>query len=148
MRCRRSVAMTKVLSEQEARDVISSGKLGRLGCIDHGHPYVVPINYIVEDGDIYSHALPGKKIEAMRADPRACLQVDRIKDDFHWRSAVAFGHFEELSDPGARLDILRKLLTRFPKLTPVESQLTRDAEPPPVIVFRLHIDRVSGVAEE
>lgn len=140
--------MTKVLSEQEARDVIKNSKLGRLGCIDRGHPYVVPINYIVEAGDIYSHALPGRKIEAMRADTRTCLQVDRIQDDFHWRSAIAFGHFEEVSDPDQRTEILHKLLTQFPKLTPVESQLSRDATALPVIVFRLHVARVSGVAEE
>lgn len=140
--------MTKLLSEEEARDVICAGKLGRLGCIDQGEPYVVPINYIVDNGHIYSHALPGRKIAAMRANKRACLQVDQIRDDFHWRSAVAFGDFEELSDEQTRRNILRKLLARFPRLTPVESQLTRDAEPPSVIVFRLRIDRVSGVAEE
>jgi len=140
--------MTRTLNEQDARDVISAGRLGRLGCIDHGEPYVVPINYIVEAGDIYSHALPGRKIEAMRTHARACLQVDRIQDDFHWKSAVAFGNFEELFDERVRGDVLRKLLLRFPKLTPVESRLTRDAEPPQVIVFRLKVDRVSGVAED
>ena len=140
--------MTRTLNEQEARDVINAGRLGRLGCIDHGEPYVVPINYIVEDGDIYSHALPGKKIDAMRTHARACLQVDRIQDDLHWRSAVAFGNFEELSDEHARAEIIRKLLLRFPKLTPVESRLTRDAEPSRLIVFCLHIDRVTGVAED
>jgi nitroimidazol reductase NimA-like FMN-containing flavoprotein (pyridoxamine 5'-phosphate oxidase superfamily) len=140
--------MTRVLTEQEARDVIHEGRLGRLGCIDHDEPYVVPINYIVADGQIYSHALPGRKIDAMRGHPRACLQVDRIQDDFHWKSAIAFGSFEEISNQNMRTEILRKMLTRFPKLTPVESQLAQDAETPPIIVFRLRIDRVSGVAEE
>jgi uncharacterized protein len=143
-----SIAVTKILSNSEAREVIDSGRLGRLGCLDQGEPYVVPINYIVDGGEIFSHSLPGKKIDAMRAHPRVCLQVDKISDEFHWRSAVAFADFEEVTAPNQKTTILRRLLERFPKLTPVESELTRDADPPPIIVFRLRIDRVSGAAEE
>ena len=72
--------MTRMLSEVEARDMIAGGKIGRLGCVDNGEPYVVPINYVFEDGSIYSHSLPGRKIDAMRAHPRACLQVDEIAE--------------------------------------------------------------------
>ena len=75
-------------------------------------------------------------------------QVNHIQDDFHWRSTIAFGAFEEITNEAERRSILRDLLVRFPKLTPVESQLARDAEPPPIIVFRLRIDRISGVAED
>lgn len=116
--------------------------------MDQDDPYVVPINYLVDEDCVYSHSLPGRKISAMRAHPRVCLQVSNLQDDFHWRSAIAFGSFEELSEPAERNSILRKLLERFPRLTPVESQLSCDAEPPPVIAFRLRIDRISGVAEE
>lgn len=140
--------MTRILKEDEAWDVLRRGKVGHLGCIDQDEPYVVPINYLVEEDCVYSHSLPGRKISAMRAHPRACLQVSNIQDEFHWRSVIAFGSFEELANQTERNSILRKLLEHFPKLTPVESQLARDAEPPPVIAFRLRIDRISGVAEE
>lgn len=140
--------MTRILDENEAWEVLQRGKLGHLACIDHDEPYVVPINYLVHEGCVYSHSLPGRKITAMRSHPRACLQVNHIQDDFHWRSAIAFGSFEEITEPAERNSILRKLLEHFPRLTPVESQLARDAEPPPVIAFRLRIDRISGVAEE
>jgi nitroimidazol reductase NimA-like FMN-containing flavoprotein (pyridoxamine 5'-phosphate oxidase superfamily) len=141
-------AMTRILNQNETWEVLRRGKVGHLACVDQNEPYVVPINYLVDEGSVYSHSLPGRKISAMRAHPRACLQVSQIYDDFHWRSAIAFGSFEELSEQAERNSILRKLLERFPKLTPVESQLARDAEPPQVIAFRLRIDRVSGVAEE
>jgi len=140
--------VSKVLSEEEALALISAGKVGRLGCVDNGEPYVVPINYVVEDGSIYSHSLPGRKIDAMRAHPRVCLQVDQIADDFHWRSAIAFGNFEEIRVPSDRRSILGKLLARFPLLTPVESVMAQDAAAPDSIVFRIHIDRVTGVTED
>lgn len=139
--------MTKILSEAEARTVISVGQTGHFGCIVQGEPYVVPINYLFEDGSIYSHSLPGQKILALRTHPRACLQIEKIQDDFHWRSAIAFGTFEEIDEELERALILRKLLKRFPLLTPVESTVVKDAAPPDVIVFRIRVDRVTGVAE-
>jgi nitroimidazol reductase NimA-like FMN-containing flavoprotein (pyridoxamine 5'-phosphate oxidase superfamily) len=140
--------MTRLLNDAEALEVIKAGKIGRLGCIDNDEPYVVPINYLFDEDAIYSHSLPGKKIDAMRAHPRACLQVDHIDDDFHWRSAIAFGNFEEMDRPRDRRNILGKLLRRFPQLTPVESRIVQDAAAPDSIVFRIVVDRVTGVEEE
>lgn len=140
--------MAKTLSAEEAHEVISNGKVGRLGCIDNDEPYVVPINYVAAEGIIYSHSLPGKKIEAMRSRPRVCLQVDQVYDDFHWRSAIAFGVYEEIESPKDRRAILTKLLSRFPQLTPVESTMALDAAAPDSVVFRIVVDRVTGVEED
>jgi hypothetical protein len=139
--------MTKMLSEAEARDLIADGRIGRLGCVDNGEPYVVPINYVFEDGSIYSHSLPGRKIDALRAHPRACLQVDEIENELKWRSVIAYGSFEEIRVPSDRRSILSKLLARFPLLTPVESVMAQDASAPDSIVFRIRIDRITGVTE-
>jgi uncharacterized protein len=139
--------MTRTLSEVEARKLIASGKIGRLGCVDNGEPYVVPINYVFEGLSIYSHSLPGRKIEILRTHPRACIQVDEIENDFEWRSVIAFGNFEEIRVPSDRRSILGKLLTRFPKLTPVESVMAQDAGAPDSVVFCIQIDRITGVAE-
>ena len=139
--------MTRALLDEEARALLSAAKVGRLGCVDNGEPYVVPINYVFEDGSVYSHSLPGRKIEALRANPRACLQVDDIEDDFEWRSVIAYGNFEEIRVPSDRRSILGKLLARFPQLTPVESLMAQDAGAPDSVVFRIRIDRITGVAE-
>lgn len=139
--------MMKALQEDESRALLSACRIGRLGCIDNGEPYVVPINYVFEDESVYSHSLPGRKIEALRAHPRACLQVDEIENDFEWRSVIAYGAFEEVRVPSDRRSILSKLLTRFPLLTPVESVMAQDAGAPDSVVFRIRIDRITGVAE-
>ena len=137
----------KTLLEDEARELLKAGKIGRLGCVANGEPYVVPINYVFEDGSIYSHSLPGRKIEILRTHPRACIQVDEIENDFEWRSVIAFGTFEEIRVPSDRRSILGKLLTRFPKLTPVEAVMAQDAGAPDSVVFCIRIDRITGVAE-
>ena len=139
--------MTRMLDETEARSLIAAGKIGRLGCVDNGEPYVVPVNYVFEEMSIYSHSLPGRKIEVLRAHPRACLQVDEIENDLEWRSVIAYGNFAEIRVPSDRRSILGKLLARFPMLTPVESMMVEDAAAPDSVVFRIRIDRITGVAE-
>lgn len=139
--------MMTILNNEEARKVLQSARIGRLGCIVNGEPYIVPIGYSFEDDSLYSHSLPGTKINALRENPRACVQVDEIESDLIWRSALAFGEFQEITKPHERSEILSKLLRRFPMLTPVEAVITDDGSSPGVIVFRIKIDRVTGVAE-
>lgn len=136
------------LSEEESRQMLREGRVARLGCIVDGGPYIVPINYYFENGCVYSHSLRGLKILALKENPKACLQVDVVESDIRWRSVLAFGNYEEVINPGERSKILNKLLQRFAMLTPVESAVVDDAEPSSVIVFRIRIDRMSGVAEK
>ncbi|CDM65996.1 pyridoxamine 5'-phosphate oxidase family protein [Pyrinomonas methylaliphatogenes] len=135
------------LSDEEARELLRRNKLARLGCITDKWPYVVPVNYIYDDGAVYLHSLPGMKINALRARPEACLQVDEIEDDRRWRSVIAFGHYEEIKD-SRRSFYLNELLRHFPWLTPVESRIAFDAEPVPVIIFRIRIEELTGLKEE
>jgi nitroimidazol reductase NimA-like FMN-containing flavoprotein (pyridoxamine 5'-phosphate oxidase superfamily) len=135
------------LSEPEARAILRAGLIGRLGCVYESGPYVVPINYAIDGENIYIHALPGRKIEALRANPRACLQVDRIIDEFHWSSAIAFGTYEEITDSAERERAVRALHERFPGLTPVESVPVHDGQSS-VIIFRIHISEITGVCEK
>lgn len=139
--------MMTQMKEDEARSLLRHGRVARLGCIVDGDPYVVPVNYFFEDDCAYIHSLPGQKITALRAYPRACLQVDEIEDVCHWRSVLAIGNFEEITNPDERARVLNKLFRRFPTLTPIESAMAQDAAPPALIVFRIRIEKISGVGE-
>ena len=139
--------MMKMLSDDDARKLFESAKVMRLGCIVNGEPYVVPISCMLEGNYLYSHSLKGLKISALRENPRACVQVDEIDSDFSWRSAIAFGRFEELTNPDERSAVLNKLFKVFPLLTPVESTIALDGLAQEVIVFRIRIDRLTAVSE-
>jgi nitroimidazol reductase NimA-like FMN-containing flavoprotein (pyridoxamine 5'-phosphate oxidase superfamily) len=64
-----------------------------------------------------------------------------------WRSAIAFGKYEEITKPDERAEVLSTLLRKFPMLTPVESAIAIDGMSPEVIVFRINIERLTGVSE-
>jgi nitroimidazol reductase NimA-like FMN-containing flavoprotein (pyridoxamine 5'-phosphate oxidase superfamily) len=100
---------------------------------------------VFEDGAIYIHSLPGQKINAMRAAPEVCLQADQITNEYRWRSSLAFGQYEEITEPKERERYLKLLFQKFPHLTPVEAlqaQTGRES-----LVFRIRVERVTGVAE-
>ena len=139
--------MLNRLSDEEAKKLLIRECMGRLGCITDDGPYIIPINYYFAEECVYSHSLPGLKIDALRKDPRACLQVDEVESELHWKSVLAFGRYEEVK-PNERSDVINKLLQRFPMLTPVESALAYDGGPQPVIVFRIRIERVTGLSED
>jgi nitroimidazol reductase NimA-like FMN-containing flavoprotein (pyridoxamine 5'-phosphate oxidase superfamily) len=132
------------LGEREARTMLREGKVGRLGCCDQGRPYVVPVNYVFDGEFIYVHSLSGYKIDVLHANPQACLQTDVVEDDYHWRSVIAYGTYEEITNEALRERVLAEFFRRLPHQTPVES---RAGDPAKVIVFRLRVTEISGVYE-
>lgn len=137
--------MISVMSREKSLELLRERRLGRLGCCQDGEPYVIPVNYLFDGDCIYVHALPGRKIEMLRANPHACLQTDQIQDDYHWSSVIASGRYEEISNAKERERILGALFQRLPHLTPVESRMKQGLEE--AIVFRIHVDQVTGVSE-
>lgn len=135
------------LNDEQAHELLKTARVGRLGCIVNGEPYITPINYKFEDDCIYSHSLAGLKIIALRKNPRACIQVDEVESALSWRSVLGFGKFEEITLPSERREILAKLLKTFPMLTPVESAIAEDGSSPEIIVFRIRLERVTGRSE-
>ena len=141
--------MIEKLSQEESQKLLSEQCVARLGCVlEGGEPYVVPVNYLFKDGFIFIHSLLGLKVEALRANPKACIQVDDIKSFFEWRSAIAFGEFEEITDATELEEYLSEIMARFPKLTPVETVINHEESPPAeMVLFRIRIKRITGITE-
>ena len=139
--------MIRRLSDEEKAALLSRRHLGRLGCIVGAAPYVVPINYVFDGENIYSHSLPGTKIDALRMNPNACLQVDEISDEFHWQSVIVLGEYDEITGDDDRFLALAQLLAGLPGLTPVESFHDHAPAAGRAVVFRIRIREISGVGE-
>lgn len=140
-------SMVKRLSEDEAVALLSEGTVGHLGCVTERGPYVVPVHYIFHNGDIYIHSLMGSQIQTWRQNPKACFQVDKSEGDYSWRSAIAFGKYEEITDTEERDSFLRLIRRRFPHLVPVESA-SLETKQDKVIIIRIRVEQISAVGEE
>jgi len=140
--------MIKNLDEKAARKVLKEQRIGHLGCVlESGAPYVVPVNYLFKEGNIYVHCLPGQKLDALRANGKVCLQVEKIGDSCQWQSAIAFGEFQEIKRTNEKIEILKEFSARFEHLTPVEAMMEEQWNLCGLVVFRINIKHITGMAE-
>lgn len=137
--------MSNEMTEAESRELLRTHKLGRPGCCAAGAPYVIPIHHLYADDGLYVRSLPGHKSEPMRGNPQVCLQVDEIQDAYNWRSVIAFGGYEELTDRAEREARVAFLFKQLPHLAPVESMVTKGL--PEATAFRIRIERITGARE-
>ena len=86
------------LNTYEIEDLLERQVTGRIGCHADGKTYIVPINYVYKNGYVYGHSADGKKIEILRKNPQVCFQVDHIERIVKWKSVIAWGKYEEITD--------------------------------------------------
>ena len=140
--------MIKNLNKEEAQKLLKELKLGHLGCVlESGEPYVVPVNYLFSGDEIYIHCLPGQKLDALRANGKICLQVEKISEPCRWQSAIAFGEFQEVKRMNKKIEILKAFAARFDHLTPVEAMSEEHWNSGGLVVFRFGIKRLTGMSE-
>ena len=145
------------LNEKEIEQLLSTRIFGHLGCSYSGRNYVVPVNYFYRDSVIYAHSGPGEKIEMMRNNPEVCFQVEDIRTIFRWKSVIAWGTFEEITDEDERQRVMQGLIHRIMPLTsnPDEHPWHGIAENEtdiggkvPTIVYKIKVHEKSGRFEE
>ncbi|MDD1771668.1 MAG: pyridoxamine 5'-phosphate oxidase family protein [Methanomassiliicoccales archaeon] len=61
----------------EMEQVIMKAEVCRLGMIDDGEPYIVPMNFGYRKGTFFFHcAREGKKLEVLRKNPKVCFELE------------------------------------------------------------------------
>ena len=98
------------LNDTQIEHLLKNHHIGRIGCCDGRKPYVVPVNYVYENGVVYCHSGEGMKVRMMRENPSICFQVDSIQDILNWRSVIAWGKFEEISKLEEKEKALQKII--------------------------------------
>ena len=81
------------LTEQECREVLARGSVGRLAYIARaGVPDIAPVNYSYADGGILIRSGPGPKLQAAERGDRVAFEVDELDEDRRTgRSVIVYG---------------------------------------------------------
>lgn len=106
------MGVIRVLPDDQIEELLRTAIVGRIACCDHGQhsdgrPYLVPLAYGYDGEAIYAHSGPGRKLDFMRAEPLVTFEVDEATAPDRWRSVIAEGVFEEITDETARNAALR-----------------------------------------
>jgi len=139
------------LKTEECFKVLTEKRVGRIACAHENQAYIVPFHFAF-DGSKYFYAISmlGQKIQWMRSNPRVCVEVEDVKNQFDWTSLVAFGRYEELPAlPEFEAERTRayELLSRHPMwwqpAYAAKTYRTPTADEKP-IYFRIFIDKITG----
>ncbi len=143
-----------IMRSKEIQDLLHQVGYGHLGCSFEGRPYVVPIQYYLEDSaedsgkkqKIYIFTTEGQKTQYIDANPQVCLQVEEVKDLLHWRSVIVTGRAERLTEQ-ADVDHVKQLVKeRNHTLSPAISRTWIDAwgRENKVACYCIHPSEVTG----
>ena len=146
----------EVTDIREILDILDRCSVGRLGlCLD-GQPYVVPLNFIWEQKAgilrLYFHgAAEGRKLDCLRANPRACFETDipgavvvtpqACAVTMEYESVMAEGLCHIIENTAEKRRVLQALAARYaPEASPEipEAVLER------VAVWCFEVEKLSG----
>src|SRR5690349_16459521 len=104
--------MINTLNNTEIEEVLKKHFVGRIGCHTEDDVYVVPVSYAYDGKYVYVRSFEGKKMDIMRKNPRVCFEVDETENMANWKSVIAWGEVEELTDKTERNQALKVLIDR------------------------------------
>ncbi len=148
---RRKDREMKTLREMET--LLEQAAIGRLAVMTKTGPYIVPVNYLFFEGNLYFHsALSGRKIESIQADPRVCFEVDHVGPQVIWdqscgigqiyKSVICFGKAEFVGDPVEKRTLLERLVKKYvPNSHPIDDQNVRATA-----IVKVTIESMTGKA--
>lgn len=141
-------------------DVLARGEVLHVAMLADGAPYVVPLSYAALPGGpgspleglrLYVHGAPeGRKVAALRKDPRVCFEVAVDVEtvpgaracDFgvRYRSVIGEGRAGFLADPAAKVRALSLIAGRYGAGTaPLDA-----AEAARVVVIEIVVDALTA----
>ena len=67
----------EINDSQIIENILAESQVCRLGLVDDGEAYIVPVNYVFMDGCIYIHsAAEGRKIEILKRNPKVTFEIE------------------------------------------------------------------------
>ena len=104
----------ELLTEDEARGLLATGEVGRVGITIGALPAIFPVNYRLIDGSIVFRTAPGSKMSAAAEDAVVAFEVDdyQLADRSGW-SVLAVGRAEVIHDLAMSFKVLDARLEPF-----------------------------------
>ncbi len=144
-------AEREITEREELERVILKADVCRLGMVDEGEPYIVPLNFGFRDDVLYFHsARQGRKLDIIRRNPLVCFELE---SDVHlvpgdkpcrwtssFRSVIGWGRASVVLDEVGVKEGLEVLMEHYAP-GPYEfdpSSLSLSA------IIRVKVERMSG----
>ncbi|MBC7550490.1 MAG: pyridoxamine 5'-phosphate oxidase family protein [Cellulomonas sp.] len=118
------------IDPDECADLLRESHLGRIALVEGELPVILPVNFLLHEGEVVFRTNPGSKLDAAIQHAPVAFEIDGInpRNQTGW-SVLIRGHAREVTDP-EQIQELEQLevvpwapgdLRRFVKVVPVET---------------------------
>lgn len=109
------------LTPDECTRVLDQGYVAHIGVVSDGEPYVTPMSYVMLDGDLYFRTGPGRRVQALRAHPRCCIEITILRQEDGWESVMFWGDARFIDEPNERSNVVAAILRKYHTESPLGS---------------------------
>jgi nitroimidazol reductase NimA-like FMN-containing flavoprotein (pyridoxamine 5'-phosphate oxidase superfamily) len=141
----------EVTARHEIESIIRQSSVCRLGLVDDGWPYIVPVCFGYQDNVLYFHsAKEGRKIEILKRSNRVCFEFDiqaEVKPGktacawgMQYQSVIGFGTAALIENPDQKREALGIIMSQYADGAFEFSEKAFDQ----ALVIKVDISRMSG----
>lgn len=142
----------EITNSSDLEVILQKAKVCRLGLFDGNLPYIVPVHYGYDTGEIFIHtAKEGKKIDLIKKNPKVCFEVELdhkvintgipCKWSTSYKSIIGYGTASFLTDIEEKKKALEILINHYSPDTVYNfSKKMVDS----VSIIKITIDRMTG----
>jgi nitroimidazol reductase NimA-like FMN-containing flavoprotein (pyridoxamine 5'-phosphate oxidase superfamily) len=133
------------LDQTESTAFVAAHHVGRMALAHKDRVEIVPIHYVHDDAWLYCRTAAGTKLELATHNRWVAFEVDEVRALFDWTSVVVKGGVYLLRSDGSKDEaaLYDKGVKLIRTLIP-ESFTPRDPVPERAILFRIHVDEITG----
>ena len=102
------------ITDAQARSFLESAPVAHIGVVSHGEPYVTPMSFVMDDNKILFRTKPGRRFEAIVANPVVSIEVSSYDESSgDWTSVIIRGKAYETTDDATVSKTVEKLFQKY-----------------------------------
>ena len=145
----------KWLSLEESEAYLNQAFYGRLATAVDNQPYIVPVNFVYHQSNIYIHSSPlGRKLMNIQQNPRVCFEVSQpiklltgdkpCQFGVRYWSVLVFGQAKLIEDQNLKRRALELLTNKYATDISLPAMDPDDIQN--VAVIQIDIETITGKA--
>ncbi len=141
----------EITDRTELLRILADARVCRLAMSDAGRPYLVPLSFALDGGDVVLHsAREGRKIDILRRNPAVCFEVEEgveidvgaspCETGMRFRTVIGHGIAEFVEDEAERARLLGLFGARYG----APERPLRPSDVERTIVLRVRVTELTG----
>lgn len=132
------------LDQQAIDQLLDTADVVHLAVVDPG-PYVTALSFVMLDGDMYFRTYGGRRINALRNDPRVAVEISQVDPETgDWVSVIGEGTARIVEDVAMAVNVEAALIHKYAQA--YETLVSGPARPPmgESYIVAVTLDTISG----